>query len=456
MINKSNTKKIYILFLFLLGLYSACKYDTIPMPPGPVVPKATDTLNAVYVKTSPNSISSSYWSTANYHPVTCADLSTGQLYGDGLLNMTGTHNGNSSFNQGNPPDLIMKAAYDSENLYILLQWNDNSLNLSNSSWLYNGPADPLKSDTTGGWTSQRNNDKVSLEFEIQPASGQAGTFSSIGCGASCHGNQMELTSGSVDIWNWNLALSEPLGLAGDMVLSAGSGLSYDSGQVMFVRNLAGSTNRSGPAYSWNGAVQTITRGNGTTSILDPAYYLVNKTPFTGNVANGNIAFHNITYGCFNCHGDNGEGNGQFENGASFRTPNINRYSWSNFVAFVSGSTSAPHDGSTYWAQMSASQQADVYAYILGFAGVPGYYLQQPSGSNTDIISSSDVNLVNVNATTNTQYKVLLIRKLNTGHTDDVVFTPAQKATYVFGVALMDNDGINHIGSLKETLQFLKK
>ena len=448
---------VYAVLVSMLMFYSACKYDVIPAPAGPIVPKATDSLAAAYVKTPPTSISSPFWSTANYHPVTCVNLSTGNLYADGLLNMTGTFTGKSEFNKGNSPNLIMKAAYDSVNLYIFLEWSDSTLNLSNSSWYFNGNPDPLKSDTTGGWTSQNNSDKVSLAFEIQPASGPEGTFSSVGCAASCHNNQMGLTSGSVDIWNWNLATSEPLGYAGDMVITPANGLTNDAGQPSFIRNKAGSTDRSGPAFSWNGVLQSIIKSDGKSSILDPAYFLVNKTPVTGDVNNGNTVYHNDTYGCWNCHGNSGEGNGPSDNGVPFiNNPDIARFSYQSFVAFSSGSTSAPHDGSTYWAQLTATQQQDVFAYILGFTGIPGYYLQQPLGSNADIMSESNVNLVNVVSSKNKQYKVVLTRKLNTGNPDDVVFNPAQNATYTFGVALMDNDGLNHIGSFKETLQFLKK
>jgi len=445
------------MLLSVLIFLSACKYDVIPIPPGPVVPKALDTLTAVYVTTPPTSLSSSYWATANYHPVTCVNLSTGSLYGDGFLNMTGTFTGLSEFNRGNSPNLTMKAAYDSVNVYILLEWSDSTLNIANSTWYFNGPADPLKSDTTGGWTSQKNNDKVSLAFEIQHAVGPGGTFSTEGCQASCHGsNQMQLSSGSMDIWNWNLALSEPMGYAGDMVLNS-SGLTYDAGTPSFARNSAGSTGRSGPQYVWNGTLQNVTRGNGHTSILDPAYFLLNKTPLTGNILDGDSAYHNATYGCFNCHGNYGEGNGVLDDGVPFiNNADIGRYSYQTFAAFASGSTSAPHDGGPYWAQMTPQQQQDVYAYILGFSGVPGYFLQEPTGSNADITSSSSVNLVNVTSFKNNQYKVLLVRKLNTGNSDDVVFSPTQNANYTFGVALMDNDGLNHIGSFKETLQFLKK
>jgi hypothetical protein len=461
----NHTKKVYILIFVLLGLYSACKYDVIPAPPAPILPKATDSLNAVYVKIPPNSINSSYWSTANYHNVTCVNLSTNNLYPDGLMNMTGTFTGISSFNGDVSAGLIMKAAYDSLNLYILLQWNDNALNIQNSTWYYNytQEADPLNSsESFNGWTGENNNEHVSLAFQIQPATGAGGTFSNVGCQASCHGSsQMALTSGSMDIWNWSAALSEPMGYAGDMVLNAGSNLGYDAGNPTFVRNNAGSTNRSGPAYSWNGALQNVHRGSGAATTLDPAYFLLgsNKAPLTGNVVIGDSAYQNATYGCWQCHGNTGLGSGPTEQAVPFiNNTTVARKGWSSFAAFASGNTSTIHDGAPYWVQMDSAQQIGVYTYIMGFVGVPGYYLQEPTGSNADIISESNVNMVQVNklATGNIQYKVLLIRKLNTGNPDDAVFTPSQNPVVPFGIALMGNDGINHIGSFKETLQFLKK
>ena len=83
---KNNKYKIVFGMVFtMLALLSACKYDVIPIPPGPFVAKATDSLNAVYVKTPPTSVSSPLWATLNYHPVNCVNLSTGNLYTDGLL-----------------------------------------------------------------------------------------------------------------------------------------------------------------------------------------------------------------------------------------------------------------------------------------------------------------------------------------------------------------------------------
>lgn len=58
----------------------------------------------------------------------------------------------------------------------------------------------------------------------------------------------------------------------------------------------------------------------------------------------------------------------------------------------------------------------------------------------------------VDDVTHTKYQVLITRKLQTGNADDAQFSPA--TTYKFGVAMMDNDGRNHIGSRIETLEFM--
>ncbi len=438
----------------VMAMLSACTYDYFPVPDVPAPPKETATVEAKYAGTTPTTVTHPFWSTVDYHHVTAVNLNTGNLYTDGLLNMTGTINGTASFNSGSSPEMIMKAAYDDENIYVLLEWTDFTLNISNSTWLNNGPVDPLKSDDATGWTSQKNNDKVSLIFEIEPASGSAGTFSNAGCAASCHNNEMKPETGKVDIWNWNLAFSEPFGYAGDMVADAASGLTYDTGQIMFARNNAGSTDRSGPAYEWDGAVQNVTRGNGNTSILDPAYFLLNKTPFTGDLVAGDAAYHHSVKGCFHCHGENGEGGGEFGDGPAFTSPTVNRYSRQGFNDYA---LSTSHTGFTYFQQMSTSERENVIAYIRGLSGVPGYYLQEPDGSNADIVSVSNASLVNVNTSSgHAQYKVLLTRKLNTGNPDDAKFDLTQSKEYVFGIALMDNDGKNHIGSLKETLTFLEK
>jgi hypothetical protein len=51
--------------------------------------------------------------------------------------------------------------------------------------------------------------------------------------------------------------------------------------------------------------------------------------------------------------------------------------------------------------------------------------------------------------------VLFVRKLNTSNPDDAQFINPTGKSYPFSVALMDNDGKNHIGSQSETITFFE-
>ena len=126
-----------------------------------------------------------------------------------------------------------------------------------------GPSDPLKPEMdNSNWTSQQNDDKLIFKFDM-----------------SSNDSYIQ------DIWEWSVALSEPLGYAIDMAMKPDSSIVYDLGIPMFVRN--GKNNRGGPLYQYDCSVQTVARGNGTTKTpLIPPYFLVNKTPFLGNPSAG--------------------------------------------------------------------------------------------------------------------------------------------------------------------------
>lgn len=443
------------LSIILLGIHSCTDDYFVPFPiPVPEVPLETVNLEATYVSSPPTSVNSIYWQEADYSKVVMTDLSTHNLYSeDGLLNVTGTYNGVESFNGGADPELILKAAYDDINLYMLIEWTDSYLDASRSSWLWNGKPDPLKPDSANGWTSQRNDDKLALAFEIEPTSGPSGIFSNVGCVATCHQGTMKPETGNVDIWNWSLALSEPLGFAFDMHADQDSGLVFDEGQISFTRNITiAGDNRSGPVYEWSGATQEFTNLSGANVILDPAYYLVEKIPFTGNISYGEKLYFDENKGCFHCHGEDGNGNGDIDNGPAFTNVRMNRFSRENLINLAS---SPNHTGQTYFNKLSDSEQQDVIAKIRGFAGVPGFILNMPESANADLLSGSNQLLARLDSD-NANYKVLLIRKLNTEKENDVVFDVSVSSSYTFGIALMDNDGKNHIGSSYESLIFLEK
>ena len=434
----------------------SCRKDSIYEPPGPHVSNPVNSLIASYVTVAPSSLTSPYWKTADYLKVTARDVSKNQLYGDGLMNMVGTILGLSSFNNGADPALKLKAAYDNTNLYIMAEWTDPQVNPEFARWFYNGPADPLKTETSNGWTQQGNTDRFSMAFEIQNASSASGSFSTVGCQAACHTSgtyAMHPDAGSVDIWNWNLAHSVPLGYAEDMVGTQDS-LAPDAGQRMWRWNRKGAGARSGPAYEWDGTAQNVTLGNGQSSILKESFFLLNKTPFKGNIQKGDSIYHKATQPgeCNSCHGDLGEG-------ATEQAINSIGVGAKSRASLIDGMNNVADMG-PYMSGLSAADLDNVVAYIKGLCGsTPGTYLQAPSGSNADIIVVSNVtpgqitNAADPSKNKHTTYQILIIRKLKTGNTDDVQFDPKTIKTYKFGVALMNKDGKNHIGSTLETLIF---
>jgi hypothetical protein len=451
----NNIIKVIPLVVMIVAIGS-CEKDYNYVTPPPHTSQPTTTLEASKVTTAPSTINSSYWKTADYLLVNSKNVSTNNLYSDGFLNMTATYLGLSSFNNGTNPDLRLKAAYDDTYLYILAEWNDATVELSNSSWLWTGPADPLKADVTSGWTSQRNCDKIAFAFDANNSSSSAGTFTDVGCAAACHNsggnNYMFTGNGVADIWNWNLAVSAPLGYAQDMVANSDS-LSDDGGQKLYVRNSTGSTSRSGPAYEWDGSSQNVTLSTGQSSILDPAYYILNKTPFTGNISRGDSLYHTPAPpgDCTYCHGQKGEGGSN----TAINTISQNKKSRSALMS----SMDDIGDMFSYWAPLSPTDKNDIVAYLRGLSGVPGYYLNTPDGSNADIKAVSNVTPVQIknamltSTNVHTKYQVLFMRKLKTNNADDIQFNVSSQSTFKFGVALMNNDGKNHIGSTKETLTF---
>jgi len=119
--------------ILLVSIMSGCTYyENEPIKiPAPDVPNATTTLEASYVTTIPNKISAGYWKTADYLPITAQNQIIGKVPAeDGLFNMSGTFNGLSDFNQGVNFDILLKAVYTIDSLYILVSWKDTKFNAS--------------------------------------------------------------------------------------------------------------------------------------------------------------------------------------------------------------------------------------------------------------------------------------------------------------------------------------
>jgi mono/diheme cytochrome c family protein len=407
-----------------ISLMGSCTFDEIaPFKiPEPRVPVEIPELDVSFTKETPKTINSLYWTTADFRLATVDNLQTGLVpTEDGLFNMNGTFNGLTDFNEGTDAGLKIQAAYDDESIYILATWLDINFDMSSSSWVYDGPTDPLKAGSTDGWTSQRNDDNIIFEFDMG--------------------------GGKKDVWKWSLALSEPLGYAIDMI-DNGTGAVSDTGDKIFARNenVAGN-NRSGPKYQWNGEQQELTRELGGFTILDPGFYLLNKMPFEGDVVKGEVLYQKKGE-CYECHGLFGEGNGEFGDGTPFNIGGgFNRFTSSAFDVLASA---GGHDGSDRWNRLTATEKIDLTARIRGFTGIPGYYLENPAGSNSDVLAVSNVKLAKINPfEDNESYSVLFVRKLNTGNTDDIQFTISTAIN--FNVYLTDNDDLNTIGAANETL-----
>jgi predicted CXXCH cytochrome family protein len=416
--------------------------------PTPTATPEPPALRAARVTTAPSGVDDPLWAAAVPLRPALSNMVTGLLYGDGELNMTGTFNGLDDFNRGDPANLELRAVHDGANLYILATWSDTSFSIDRRRWLFNGPTDPRKpGESAAGWTSQRNDDKIALAFEIAPAQSEFGAFADVGCAASCHnvgaaGFDMRPAEGTVDIWHWKTSRSEPLGYVDDQVSSAENGRRDDAGTPIENRNIVTpGNNRSGPATEWDGSTQGFTRWDGQMITFDPAFFILDghRVPFAGDAAAGEAIY---AARCALCHGNAGQGG----IGPALTSLEFARMS----RAELDAATAAPsHPGADAYNSLSAQEKTDLLARLRGFTGVSGYFLTSPSGSVADILTQSNVDVSFVSSARRTDYRVLMIRALETGNADDVRFAPGER--YTFGVALMDNDGRNHIGSRRETL-----
>jgi hypothetical protein len=424
------TKRLNILsFLLFLVLTFSCEFEKRIPPRGylPVSGISTTQLEASYFWLPQNKLNSSYWKDADFLEVSLSNLATHNLYADGYLNMTGTYNGLSDFNRGHDPLVKIKAGYDDENIYILIEWKDTTANASYMNWFYDGTEDAHKTDTSGGWTSQRNSDNFILLFDLDGSSVK-------------------------DAWKWSLALTAPFDMAYNLQANNNGILSGIPDNT--VRNAPDTSSRSGPAFEWNGNRQEIFLADSTRILLDPAYFLLDnhKIAFEGDPAAGQKIF-NQTADCKFCHGLNGNGDFEGSEGGVLADVKTLRMSRNDLVSFISG---FDHEGSgdQYWGRIknNPTDITNLLSFLRGLAGIPGSTLIQPI-INPDIKALTNIGIGTISSS-NSIYKVLLIRALNTGKANNVVFTPDK--VYTFSIRFSDNDDINYIGASDLQLIFKSK
>lgn len=397
-------KKLIFVALFTVSLLQGCEYDQLP---GPNTPRETVEVEAIYIKSaSPVLSNSPKWNEANFTKVSLSDLTTGQSYGEGYRNANGTINGISGLGGSEKVDLTLKAMYDDEYVYILALWNDSTLNVQYKNWLWEDK-----------WLRTGNTDQLIIKFEM---------------------------GGRKDVWQWSAAMSEPMGYAIDGIEEE-NGILHDEGDVTFESYDSESVK---PSFEWNGESPIFTKPSGFPSILDPAYFIAGTTDYIGDPSTGSILF---AENCGACHGNYGETGYSIDDyGKSLDPVNLNRWSRKTLDEFI---RSEIHDGRIVFATLDYIDKANLFGYMRGVGSIPGFLIQEPSGSAADVEAQTFLSLVKVN-TMNSNYAVMFKRKLQTGMSDDIQFKPAMDRVK-FDILISDNDDLNFVGALNKELLFLE-
>lgn len=385
-------------------LLLGCEYDQLP---GPNIPRETDAVEAIYIKSATPVLSNSpIWEEANFTKVSLSDLATGQSYGEGYRDANGTANGILGLGGSEKVGLTLKAIYDDEYIYILAQWNDSTLNVQFKSWFWDDK-----------WLRIGNTDQLILKFEW--------------------GNKK-------DVWQWSAALSEPMGYAIDGVEEKNV-LKHDEGDLTFEFF---DNEWSKPTYEWDGEPPIFNKPSGFPSILDPAFFMAGTSDFIGDPATGSVLF---AENCRACHGNYGEtGYSRDGYGESLNPVILNRWRRKTLDEFIRSDT---HDGSIVFATLDYIDKANLFGYMRGVGSIPGFKIQEPSGSAADVEAQSFISLAKVKSD-NESYMVMFKRKLQTGMSDDIQFNPAMDRVQ-FDILLSDNDDLNFVGALNQELIFLE-
>lgn len=130
------------------------------------------------------------------------------------------------------PPVVLKAAYDDKNIYLLTTWSDETMDVSKERWAFDGTnwTRASASEQLGGEAGKFDEDRIAIWFDIN-----AQDFKTEGCMALCHSDRMRSRNadGKADLWHWKAARTNPLGYADDQRLATGKwatpGRSDDTG-----------------------------------------------------------------------------------------------------------------------------------------------------------------------------------------------------------------------------------
>ena len=298
---------------------------------------------------------------------------------------------------GNTNDVVLKAQYDDEYIYFLIQWKDNQLDLNRDTWYFD--------TATSLWKQESNKpvfengvkvreafyeDKFGMQWDINNSTTN---WANNTCFATCHTGLSEAEgfarhytiapSEQTDMWHWkSVRTGKPNGQFDDKYVNE----TQPSGRH-------GDTKDSGGYV--NNRVELALDGTGTV-VRVPKYYIP-----------GREYYYWIT---------------QDEIDAGIAK---------EIVAVATDGKLADEDSYIIDPVVEVKYQRD--GETTGAYGMPSVHTSPFIGSRGDILSASTY--------TGNGWILEFKRKLNTGNSDDVVFDSV--SDYPFGYAVFDNAAIAH-------------
>ncbi len=179
-------------------------------------------------------------------------------------------------------DVVLRAVYDNDRIYFLIQWDDPTKSLERFPWVKQADGSWVQStnrDSTGHENTFYE-DKLSILWNINSSG-----FESAGCAALCHMSVDSKSAGrkytsrpgeTVDMWHWKSVRSAPVGQVDDQYID-------DTTDPSVNKNWGrrGDTKTGGGYYN-NAASGVIRYQNPTTGIVENDEYWIldsEKVPF---------------------------------------------------------------------------------------------------------------------------------------------------------------------------------
>jgi ethylbenzene dehydrogenase len=303
---------------------------------------------------------------------------------------------------GNKQDVSIKAQYDGEYIYFLVEWKDSKLDLNRDTWYFDPDDNLWKQESNKPVFDDAGNkireafyeDKFAMQWDIDNT---VTDWDSQTCFATCHTGLSEddgyarhytvAPGQQTDMWHWK---SVRTGLPNGQ---------FDDKHVIDNVNNPVNKTRAGDAKESGGYVNNrvtlLLDGNGA-EVKVPQYYIPEREYYywiTQNEIDSGIA--------------------------------------REIVAVASDGKLTDEDGNIIDPVAEVKYQRD--GETTGAYGMPSIHTSPFVGSRGDLISASNY--------TGNGWILEFKRKLFTGNPDDVVFNPANE--YPFGYATFDNAAIAH-------------